>query len=231
MARSKSGLEARPAERVVVVGLGQFGTSVARTLAEIGWEVTALDRDEKPVAEIADRVTLAAQGDGTDESLLRSLGVDKCRYGVVTPGEDLEASVLGTLVLKRLGIPWVVAKATTPLHAELLSRIGADRVVSPEVEAGVDLAHTLSVRHVNDYIPLSGFTGVAKLVAPAHFVGRTLKELCAPLADRLDVLLIRRGQNLLTHPGPEERIQEADELLVVGADPAIDAFANPAERR
>ena len=93
------------------------------------------------------------------------------------------------------------------------------------------MAHTLSVRHVNDYIPLSAFTGVAKIVAPAHFVDCTLGELCAPLAGRLHVLMIQRGEALLTHPGSDERVEDGDELLVVGADPAIDAFANPAGLR
>ena len=158
-------------------GLGRFGASLARTLAQIGYEVIAIDQSDRLVAELADDVTLAAQGDGTDETLLRSLGVERCRYGIVTPGENLEASVLGTFVLKQLGVPWIVAKALSPLHGALLYRVGADRVVSPEVDAGVDLAHTLSVRHVNDYIPLSAASGVAKLVAPARFVDCSLGEL------------------------------------------------------
>jgi trk system potassium uptake protein TrkA len=230
MAREKSRLIERedgPRDRVVVFGLGRFGMSLATTLAELGYEVIAIDRSDKLVADVADRVTLAAQGDGTDEQTLRSLGVEKCRYGIVTPGEDLEASILGTFVLKRLGIPWIVAKATDQLHAALLYRIGADRVVSPEVDAGADLAHTLSVRHVNNYIPLGPVSGVAKLAAPERFVGCTLGELCAPFVDHLDVLLIQRGQGLITHPTTNERVQAGDELLIVGSDPAIDAFANP----
>ena len=231
MARGNLRRDEKPTERVAVIGLGRFGTSLARTLAGLGYEVTAIDRSDKLVAEIADDVTLAAQGDGTDEVLLRSLAVDKCRYGVVTTGENLESSVLGTLVLKRVGVPWVVAKATGPLHAELLRRIGADRVVSPEIEAGIDLAHTISIRHVSDYIALTAHTGAAKLTAPAHCVGRALGELLAPHAGQLDVLLIQRGDTLLTHPGPQEQVQDGDELLVVGADPAIDAFVHPADSR
>lgn len=227
MGRGQGGREERPSSRVVVVGLGRFGMSLATTLADLGYEVTAIDRSDQLVAEAADRVTLAAQGDGTDEETLRSLGADQCRYGIVTPGEDLEASVLGTFVLKRLGIPWVVAKATSALHAALLYRLGADRVVSPEVDAGEDLAHTLSVRHVTDYIPLTPTSGVAKLAAPGTFIGATVGDLCAPFVDRLDVLLVRRGQTLITHPDTAERIQAGDELLIVGSDPAIDAFANP----
>ncbi len=215
------------AERVVVIGLGRFGTSAARILHELGYEVTAIDAAEKAVAEAADFVTLAAQSDGSDEELLRSLAVERSDYGIVAQAESLEASALATLLLKRLGVRWVVAKAGSALHGELLRRVGADRVIFPEQDAGLRLAHSLSVRYINDYIPLSPFTGVAKLSAPAHFVGRGLGELCAPHADRLDVLLIQRGRQVITGPAPTDRIQAGDELLVVGADPEIDAFAAP----
>ena len=214
-------------KRVVVIGLGRFGTGVARTLHDLGYEVTAIDTGERQVAVASAFVTLAAQGDGTDEDLLRSLAVDRSDYGVVAQAESLEASALSTLLLKRLGVPWVVAKAGSALHGELLRRVGADRVLFPEADAGVRLGHSLTVRHINDYIPLSPFTGVAKLAAPAHFVGCTLGELCAPHVGRLDVLLIQRGRVVITAPSDDDRIQTGDELLVVGADPEIDAFAAP----
>ena len=218
-------------ERVVVIGLGRFGTSTARTLHELGFEVTAIDLGERQVAEASAFTTLAAQGDGTDEELLRSLAVDRSHYGVVAQAESLEASALSTLLLKRLGVPWVVAKAGSLLHGELLRRVGADRIVFPERDAGVRLGHSLTVRYINDYIPLSPFTGVAKLVAPAHFVGCAVGELCAPHVGKLDVLLIRRGRDVITAPAPDERIAAGDELLVVGADPEIDAFSEPRDPR
>ena len=189
--------------------------------------MTAIDIAEKAVAEAAGFVTLPAQGDGSDEELLRSLAVERSDYGIVAQAESLEASALATLLLKRLGVRWVVAKAGSALHGELLTRVGADRVIFPEQDAGLRLAHSLSVRYINDYIPLSPFTGVAKLTAPVHFIGCALGELCAPHADRLDVLLIRRGQQVITAPAPTDRVQDEDKLLVVGADPEIDAFAAP----
>lgn len=214
-------------ERVVVIGLGRFGTSLARTLHGLGYEVTGIDTVEKRVAAATDFVTLAVQGDGGDEALLRSLAVDRSQFGVVAQTENMEASALAAMVMKRLGVGWVVAKAANDLHAELLRRVGADRVVFPEQDAGVRLGHSLSVRFINDYIPLSPFTGVAKLRTPAHFVGCALGELCAPHAGRLDGLLILRGRAVITAPAPEDRIEAGDELLVVGADPTIDAFAEP----
>lgn len=206
-----------------MVGLGRFGGSVAETLHEIGYEVTAIDVDEKRVAEAAEWSTLAAQGDGTDEDLLRSLNVDRCRVGIVGQGKNLEASVLITLILKRLGLPWVVAKAENTLHGELLRRIGADRVVYPERDAGVRLGHSLAVRHINDYIPLSPTAGVAKLLTPPALVGHTVGALCGDERAPLNVLLIKRGRQLITIPSFEERIQPNDELLIVGPDAAIEA--------
>jgi trk system potassium uptake protein TrkA len=212
------------ADRVTVVGLGRFGTSVARTLSELGYGVTAIDLDERRVEEASEFVALAAQGDGTDEDLLRSLDVPRSDVGIVAQGESLEGSVVSTLLLKKLGVPWVVAKALTELHGELLARIGADRIIYPERDAGIRLAHTLSVPHINDYIPLTPSSGVAKLVAPAHFAGRTLAELHEECNVDLSVLVVRRGQTVLTHPALNERINQGDELIVVGGDAAIETF-------
>ena len=220
----------RDARRVVVIGLGRFGTSAARNLHELGYEVMAIDIGEKQVAEASGFVTMAAQGDGTDEELLRSLHVEQSDVGIIAQGESLEASVLATLVLKRLGIPWVVAKAASHLHGELLRRIGADQVVFPERDAGSRLAHSLGVRHINDYISLTATTGVAKLTAPPHLIGQTLSDIHKERKVSLSVLLIRRGQTLVTAPSYSERIQEGDELVLAGSDAAIDAFANPDRR-
>jgi trk system potassium uptake protein TrkA len=211
-------------ERVVVIGLGRFGSSLARTLHDLGYDVTAIDVDEKRVAEAATFVALAAQGDGSDEELLRSLEVDRADVGVVAQGGIIEANLLSTLLLKRLGVRWVVAKATSLLHGDLLSRIGADRVVYPEGDAGVRLAHSLAVPSISDYISLSTSSGVAKFAAPAHFAERPLSEIHAFADAHLSVLLIKRGNLLLTSPAFDERIRAGDELVVAGPDREIEAF-------
>ncbi len=218
-----SGKSWRP-ERVTVIGLGRFGTATAYELASLGYEVTAIDIDERKVAEASERVALAAQGDGTDEDLLRSLHVDRSDVVIVAQGSNLEASVLATLLVKRLGVPWVVAKANTDLHGELLGRIGADRVIYPERDAASRLAHSLAVRHISDYITLSPTSGIAKLHAPPHFVGRTLEELDIEKHYQLNLLLIKRGQKIIAVPSYRERIEEGDELVLVGPDREIAAF-------
>lgn len=225
----ENGRRGGTSERVTVIGLGRFGSSVAKTLHELGYEVTAIDRNEKKIQEAAEWVTLAAQGDGTDQELLRQLNVERSDVAVVAQGESLEASVLTTLLLKKLDVPWVVAKATSVLHGELLHKVGANRVVFPELDAGNRLAHSLGVRHISDYISLSAAAGIAKIEVPTHLVGHTLAELCGQQQSKFNVLLIKRGSNLITVPHYQEVIQPHDELVVVGADRAIEAFVeNPA---
>ncbi|MCC6935440.1 MAG: TrkA family potassium uptake protein [Thermomicrobiales bacterium] len=214
-------------ERVTILGLGRFGTSLARNLHDLGYEVTAIDIDEKRVADVANFVALAAQGDGTDEELLRSLHIDRSDVAIVAQGASLEGSVLATLLLKRLEVPWVVAKARTRLHGEILERIGADRVVYPEAEAGARLAHSLGVRNINDYISLTETSGVAKVVAPPHFIGHTIAELGASQHAQLNLLMIKRGRRVIVMPHYEERIQPDDELLLVGPDIEIYKFMHP----
>lgn len=211
-------------ERVTVIGLGRFGTSVAKTLSELGYEVLAIDIDERTTQEASEYVTLAAQGDGTDPDLLEQLNVPESDVVVVAQGENLEASVLSTLLLKKLKVPWVVAKAKTTLHGELLNKVGADRVVFPEMDAGIRLAHSLGVRHITDYITLSNTAGVAKIEAPANLVGHSIESLMKDMAGRLNVLLIKRGSQLITVPHFQEEIRAHDELVIVGADIDIAQF-------
>ncbi|CAA9555775.1 MAG: Trk system potassium uptake protein TrkA [uncultured Thermomicrobiales bacterium] len=212
-------------DRVVVIGLGRFGTSTARTLASLGYEVLGIDIDERPVTEASDFVTLAAQGDGTDEELLRSLHVEESDVGIVAQGENLAASVLATMVLKQIGVPWVISKAANKLHGDVLTRIGADRVIFPEADAGIRLGHSLAVRTINDYITLTPTAGLAKMHAPQHFIGRSLADLYNTPDLALSVLLIRRKDQLITAPSYTEQIEADDEIVVAGTDAAINRFS------
>lgn len=213
-------------ERVTVIGLGRFGTSVAKTLNTLGYEVLAIDINQQNIEEASEYVTLAAQGDGTDPDLLEQLNVPQSDVVVVAQGENLEASVLSTLLLKKLKVPWVVSKAKTALHGELLRKVGADRVVFPEMDAGVRLAHSLGVRHITDYITLSNAAGLAKIEAPANLVGHSIGSLMKDLEGRLNVLVIKRGNQLITVPHFQETIRAHDELVIVGADTDIAQFVD-----
>lgn len=214
-----------PRKRVTVIGLGRFGSSVARTCAELGYDVTAIDTNERKVADAADYATLVAQADGSDEEALRSLSVDRSDVGVVAQGQNIEASVSCALVLKRIGVPWVIAKAESSLHGEILIKVGADRIVYPETEAGVQVAHSLDIRHVVDYMHLSGTSGVARIAVPPSTVGMTVAA-AEGQSGELAIVLIQRGNTLMPRPPADTSLQEGDLVLVAGLDAAIDAFAD-----
>ncbi|HYH12716.1 MAG TPA: TrkA family potassium uptake protein [Thermomicrobiales bacterium] len=213
-------------ERVTVIGLGRFGSSMVRHLYEIGYDVIAIDINQDHVDAVQRDALVAVRADGTDERALLDLEVDQSDVAIVAQGENLEASVLTTLMLKRIGVPWVISKAKTDLHGELLSKVGADQVVFPEKEAGRRLAHSLGARVVSDYISLSTNAGIAKLQAPEMFVGVTIGDLVGYRSKKINVLVIKRGNNLINLPSFQEVIRAGDELVVVGADKAIHSFVS-----
>ena len=212
-------------KRVAVIGLGRFGSSVARVSHKLGYDVTAIDIDEARVAEVADYATLAAQADGADEETLLSLGVDRSDVGVVGQGQNIEESISCALILKRIGVPWVIAKAETELHGEILVKVGADRIVFPESEAGNQVAHSLEIRHLVAYMNLTHTSGVARMEVPATAVRQTVGQIDVARPN-LCIILVQRGNVLLPRPLPDTVLEEGDTVLVAGLDEAIDAFAD-----
>jgi trk system potassium uptake protein TrkA len=212
-------------KRITVIGLGRFGSSVARVSHELGYEVTAIDIAERRVADAANYATLAAQADGSDEEALLSLGIDRSDVAVVGQGQNIEQSISCALILKRIGVPWVIAKAETDIHGEILTKVGADRIVFPESEAGVQVAHSLEIRHLVAYMNLSQTCGVARLELPLSAVGQTVSEIEAGRPD-MSIILIQRSDLLLPRPANDELLNKGDIVLVAGLDEAIDAFAD-----
>ena len=212
-------------KRVAVIGLGRFGSSVARISHELGYDVTAIDIDDERVAEAADYATLAAEADGTDEASLLSLGVARSDVGVVGQGQNIEASISCALILKRIGVPWVIAKAETELHGEILVKVGADRIVFPETEAGDQVAHSLEIRHRVAYMNLTTTSGVARMQVPNSAVGQNIGQIDADWPN-ISIVLIQRSSVILPRPLPDTILEKGDGILVVGLDEAIDAFAD-----
>ena len=212
-------------KRVAVIGLGRFGSSVARVSRDLGYDVTAIDIDEQRVAEAADYATLAAQADGSDEEALLSLGVDRSEVGVVGQGQNIEESISCALILKRIGVPWVIAKAETEIHGEILTKVGADRIVFPESEAGDQVAHSLVIRHLVAYMNLTQTSGVARMEVPVTAVRQTVGQIDVARPD-ICIVLIERGNILLPRPAADTTLLEGDVILVAGLDEAIDAFAD-----
>lgn len=212
-------------KRVAVIGLGRFGSSVARVCHVLGYDVTAIDIDEDRVADAADYATLAAEADGADEEALLSLGVDRSDVAVVGQGQNVEESISCTLILKRIGVPWVIAKAETELHGEILVKVGADRIVFPETEAGDQVAHSLEIRHLVAYMNLTSSSGAARMEVPTTAVRQTIGQVDAARPD-MCIILVQRGNLLLPRPLPDTVLEEGDVILVAGLDEAIDAFAD-----
>jgi len=220
-------------KQIVVIGLGQFGTSLATTLTCLGHDVLALDRNEKEVQNIASQVTHAVQIDATNEALLKELGVGNFDIGIVTIGSRIESSVLATILLKKLGVPYVIARADSELHGSILEKIGADRVVYPECETGVRVAQGVTLADVSDYMSLTTGYGVSKLVAPPYFVGTKLSELGFVRKGKWEiaVFLIMRGDEVIVSPRQSETVKPDDILIVAGSHDNLEKLLAEAKRK
>ena len=164
-------------KQFVIIGLGRFGSSIAKTLYSLGSDVLAIDLDEDIVQEISDSVTHAVQLDATDENALRSLGIRNFDVAVVTIGDNIQSSIMATLLVKELGVKYIIAKGHSDLHAKVLYKIGADRVILPEKDMGVRVAHNLVSANILDYIELSEDYSVMEIQALEEWTGSTLKDV------------------------------------------------------
>lgn len=213
-------------KQFVVIGLGRFGSSVAKTLYSLGNEVLAIDKDEETVQNISDFVTHAVQADATDESTIRSLGIRNFDVAVVTIGSDIQSSVMVTLLLKELGIKYVIAKAHNDLHAKVLYKIGADRVVFPERDMGVRVAHNLCTSNILDFIELSPDYNIIELTAIEEWHNKSLRELDMRNQYGFNVMAIKRGKEIDVSPGADDVIKPGDVLVVISTNENIRKFEN-----
>ncbi|MEW6541520.1 MAG: TrkA family potassium uptake protein [Bacillota bacterium] len=209
-------------KQFAVIGLGRFGSSVAATLARMGYDVLAVDTDEQKVEQIVDRVTHAVQADALDDDSLKALGMRNFDVVIVAIGHDMQASILTTVMLKEMGVKTVVAKANTELHGRVLARVGADKVVFPERDMGVRAARSLVSKNLLDHIDLSPDFSIAELVTPKEFVGKSLLEAGVRGKFGVSILAIRRGAEILIAPGAREVIREGDVLVAIGRNERLE---------
>lgn len=207
----------------IVVGLGRFGSEVARRLYENGCEVLVVDNSNELVQQISDEVTHAAVGDARDKEVLRALGAKDFDCGIVAIGDSLADSVLATMNLKELGVPYVVCKAYDETHREVLKKLGADRVVIPEKEQAGRLAKSLSSRNVLDYIELSEDYGIIDVPAPKTWADKSLIELNVRAKLGVNILAIKREGGITVSPAADFRIQKDDVLVILGDTAALNA--------
>ena len=204
------------AKQFLVLGLGRFGTSVARTLCELGQEVLAVDENEHLVEAIAPHVTQAIQLDATDEEALASLEVQSFDVAIVSIGQDTRDSILVSVLLKELGVPYLVAKANDELHAKVLRKIGVDRVVFPERDMGARIARSLLTPNVLELMELTGDYQIIEIRVPAKWVDNSIIDLNVRRRYGLNILAILRGERFLVSPAPDMLFEQGDTVLVMG---------------
>jgi trk system potassium uptake protein TrkA len=206
----------RKREEFVVIGLGRFGTGVATTLVHYGHSVLAIDADIDRVQHLSTTLPHVLQLDSTNIDALRQAGVDAFETGLVCIGTDFESNLLTTVLLQRLGVKRVIAKARTITQKEILLRVGADEVILPEHEAGVRLARKLASGHFVDYLEVSNDVGVVELIAPPSVWDHTLAECDLRQRYGLTAIAVRRGDELIVSPQANFGIRENDILVVLG---------------
>ncbi len=210
-------------KQYAVIGLGRFGMSVGVNLAAQGHEVLGIDSNEALVHDASSVLTHVIQADATDEEALKAMGLRNFDGVIVAIGSDLEASILVTLLLKEMGAPLVIAKASTELQGRVLQKIGADRVVYPERDMGARVAHSLVASNILDSIELSPKYSILEVEAPPQLCGKTLKELNLRNRYSVTVLAIKRDNSIMASPKAEDLIMSGDILVVIGPH---DGFRN-----
>ncbi len=213
----------------VVIGLGRFGSSIARALSEKKFEVLAIDENEDRVKEMEGVVSQAVVMDATDEKGLKELGVADFDTAIVSMGETVEDSIMITLTLKEMGIKQVIAKAKSVLHSKILKKVGADRIIFPEREMAEKIAESLASPKIFDFIELSKTHGIIEMVVPKKMVNKSLGELKLRDKYQVSVIAIKRKvpytkpdgstdfrDDVIIGPGGNDEIISGDLLILLG---------------
>jgi len=226
-----------------VFGLGVFGVSVARNLMKEGMEVIVIDNNEKNIEAIKNEVTEAAVLDSTKEEALLAVDVERVDCAVVAIGDDMEASIMTALLLKKLGVPKIIARANSQGHHQILSLIGVDEIISPEEEMGMRLARRLSSTHILHHLDVSEEHTIAEVLVADSFVGKTIREMNLRSKFGVNIVGIKKkiphvtpeGENVFIEkyvdfPSPDDVFEEGDVLVLVGSERAITEVERFVER-
>ena len=205
----------------IVIGLGRFGAEAAVQLTTLGCEVLAMDIRSELVQHVSQDVTHAVVADAQDKEVLKALGAKDFECAIVAIGDDLAASVLATMNLKELGIPYIVCKAHDETHRRVLEKLGADRVVIPEKENAARLAKSLSSPNVLDYIELSEDYGIVEVPAPKNWQDKSLKELNVRAKLGINILAVRRDKKINVSPSADFQIRGGDIMVMLGDSAAL----------
>ena len=205
-----------------VIGLGQFGMSVAETLAESDCDVLAIDAREENIQEIADKVTYAVRADVREPEVLRTLGVQNVDVAVIAVAENMEASIMATMQAKELGVPYVLVKAMNALHGKILEKIGADRVIYPEQSMGLRVARNLMSGGFLDVFELSTEFSMAEFPVPAEWVGKSLQELQLRESHDINIIAIKVGDDVEINLDPVKPLEADWHLMAIGKNKVLE---------
>ena len=207
-------------KRFIIVGLGNFGSSVAETLCAAGYDVSALDTDAERVDGMARKVTRAAVGDGADLRTLKRIGAEDANAAIISTGDDITASALTALVMRDIGIEEIYVKVVSHDHARLIEKIGVTETIFPEHESGMRLAKRIAMHTLLNYVQLSPGFGVQEMAVPEEWLGRSLRELELPRKHGISVVAVNDMLlgRIQAAPDPDAVLKDSDTLLVAGTD-------------
>ena len=214
-------------QQVAVIGLARFGSSVARSLYNLGHDVLAIDTSEDRVQSMMGQVSYPVTCNATEDAVLTELGITDYDAAVVAIGSDIVSSIMTSVLLKTMGMKYIVSRARNELHAHALELLGVDKIVHVEEEMGSRLAHNLFNPNVQEYLELTRNFGISRLTAPDRFVNMNLNELgFSRPRDRygLVVLAIVRGNDITLNPDSGERIRRGDNLVISGRDEQLETL-------
>ncbi len=213
-------------KQFAVIGIGRFGESLVKELTHLGYEVMAIDIDEEKINDTVEIATHAVQADSMDEDTLKALGIRNFDVVIVAIGNNIQSNILTTIILKELGVNKVVAKAQNALHGKVLEKIGADLVIYPERDMAVKLARSLVSKNFLEQINLSPTHSVIEFFTPVMLVDKSLIETGLRKKMGVTVLAIRRDDNVIVAPGPEERLRKGDVIVALGSNDDLEYITN-----
>ncbi|MGD6777198.1 potassium channel family protein [Sutcliffiella horikoshii] len=211
-------------KQFVVIGLGRFGGSIVEEFSTLGVEVLAIDKDEDNINKISEYATHAVQANATDEATLNSLGIRNFDHAIVSMGDDIESSILTSLLLKEMGIKQVWVKATNKYHQKVLEKIGVDRIIQPERDMAKRVAHHVVSDKIFDYIELSNNHSIAELFASKKVSNKSLTDLDLRAKYGCTLIGIQRDGDIIISPAADEVIREGDLLIILGRNEDIHRF-------